>query len=379
MINIYQPSLGKEELKAIKEVFESNWLGKGSKTDEFINRFSQKLILNIFDGVMFSHASPKNLLPISSCTEGLFQAVNLYVNEGDEVILPSINFIGAANAIIAKKAKPVFCDVDKRTLNVRLKDIEKKVTNSTKAIIVLHYGGVPCDIENIVEFCKIKGIKLIEDNANSPFSHVNNKSTGTFGDIGLWSFDSMKQVVMGDGGMIHCKNQEDIETLQQETYLGLLTQSGFSNSNDKWWEFDIDRPGRRAIINDIQAAMGLEQLKKIDKQILKRKKIHNTYSKELSDCVDVPLPLDSSKTSSYYMYHIQTPNRDKLASYLREKGIYTTFRYYPLHKVKYFKQYSTNLPNTEYIMKNTVCIPIHQSLTKKQVNYICETIKKFKQ
>ena len=109
------------------------------------------------------------------------------------------------------------------------------------------------------------------------------------------------------------------------------------------------------------------------------KKIHNTYSKELSDCVDVPLPLDSSKTSSYYMYHIQTPNRDKLASYLREKGIYTTFRYYPLHKVKYFKQYSTNLPNTEYIMKNTVCIPIHQSLTKKQVNYICETIKKFKQ
>ena len=378
MINIYQPSLGKEELKAIEKVFKSNWLGKGPKTDEFITKFSQKLVQDTFEGLAFSNVSYKNLIPISSCTEGLFQTVNLYVNEGDEVILPSISFIGAANAIVAKKAKPVFCDVDKRTLNVRLEDIEKKITNLTKAVIVLHYGGVPCDIENISNFCKEKNIKLIEDNANSPFSTFNNKSTGTFGDIGLWSFDSMKQLVMGDGGMVYCKNLKDIKKLQQEIYLGLLSQSGFNNQNDKWWEFDIDRPGRRSIINDIQAAIGLEQLKKIDKQILKRKLIYETYSKELNDYVDVPLPLDFTKTSSYYMYHIQTPDRDKLASFLRKKGIYTTFRYYPLHQVKYFKQLNVELPNTKYVTNNTVCIPLHQSLTNKEINYICKMIKKFK-
>ena len=284
MINIYQPSLGKEELKAIKEVFNSNWLGKGPKTEQFIKEFSSKLVTDNFHGVGFSIASPNNLLTISSCTEGLFQAIDLYVNEGDEVILPSISFIGAINAVLAKKAIPVFCDVNDRTLNVESKHIDKKITPKTKAVIVIHYAGVPCDIENIVSLCKSKNIKLIEDNANSPFSKVNVKNTGTFGDIGLWSFDSMKQLVIGDGGMVYCNNLSDKEKLDKLTYLGLESKSGFSNSVDnKWWEFNISSPSRRSITNDIQAAMGIEQLKKIDTQIAKRKIIHDTYTNELKN------------------------------------------------------------------------------------------------
>ena len=369
MINIYQPSLGKKELKAIKKVFKSNWLGKGPLTEKFNLKVANKI------GVDRSHIET-----ISSCTEGLFTSMKLLgIKKGDEVILPSIHFIGAINAIIECGATPVFCDVNPRTLNVEDQYIKPKITSKTKALILLHYAGVPCDMDPIISLCKNFNIKLIEDTANSPFSTYKGKNTGTMGDIGLWSFDAMKQLVMGDGGLIYCKDPKTILNLKQESYLGLISKSGFNNPNDKWWEFDIDRPGRRTVTNDIQAAIGLEQLKKIDKQIIKRKEIHEIYSKELNTHVDVPLPLNLNKTSSYYMYHIQTPNRDKLASYLREKGIYTTFRYYPLHKVKYFKQYTANLPNTEYIMKNTVCIPIHQSLTKKQVNYICETIKKFKQ
>ena len=156
MINIYQPTLGKEELKAVEEVFKSNWLGKGPKTEEFIKQFGNKLVTSNYHDAGFSIASTKNLLTISSCTEGLFQAVDLYVNEGDEVILPSISFIGAANAILAKKATPVFCDVNSRTLNVELKHIEKNITSKTKAVIVIHYAGVPCDIENISKLCKEK-------------------------------------------------------------------------------------------------------------------------------------------------------------------------------------------------------------------------------
>jgi aminotransferase len=383
MINIYQPSLGKEELKAIKEVFNSNWLGKGPKTEQFIKEFSSKLVTDNFHGVGFSIASPNNLLTISSCTEGLFQAIDLYVNEGDEVILPSISFIGAINAVLAKKAIPVFCDVNDRTLNVESKHIDKKITPKTKAVIVIHYAGVPCDIENIVSLCKSKNIKLIEDNANSPFSKVNVKNTGTFGDIGLWSFDSMKQLVIGDGGMIYCNNLSDKEKLDKLTYLGLESKSGFSNSVDnKWWEFNISSPSRRSITNDIQAAMGIEQLKKIDTQIAKRKIIHDTYTNELKNLgwLNVPLDLKLGITSSYYMYHIQTKNkkdRDKLAKYLRNKNIYTTFRYYPLHWVKYFKS-NIKLPNTEKAAFNTLCIPLHQGLKQDDVSYIIETIKKFK-
>ena len=368
MINIYQPSLGKKELKAIKKVFKSNWLGKGPLTERFNLEISSKI-----------NVKRDHIETISSCTEGLFTSMKLLgIGEGDEVILPSIHFIGAINAIIECGATPVFCDVNLRTLNVESKYIKSKITTKTKALILLHYAGVPCDMDPITTLCSKNNIKLIEDTANSPFSTYKNQNTGTIGDIGLWSFDSMKQLVTGDGGLIYCKDLKMINNLKQESYLGLVSKSGFNNPNDKWWEFDIDRPGRRTITNDIQAAIGIEQLKKIDKQIKKRKKIHDLYSCELKNYVDVPLPLDSIKTSSYYMYHIQTPYRDELASFLREKGIYTTFRYYPLHKVKYFKQYTTDLPNTEYITKNTICIPIHQSLTKKEVNYIIKSIKNFK-
>ena len=235
-------------------------------------------------------------------------------------------------------------------------------------------------IEKITELCELKNIKLIEDNANSPFSSVNVKNTGTFGDIGLWSFDSMKQLVIGDGGMVYCKDLKDKEKLDKLTYLGLESKSGFSNSIDnKWWEFDVSSPSRRSITNDIQAAMGIEQLKKIDVQLSKRKIINDTYTKELKELnwLDVPMDLKLGVSSSYYMYHIQTKDRDKLAKYLRDKGIYTTFRYYPLHLVKFFKS-NTKLPNTEKAAFNTLCIPLHQGLKQDDVSYIIETIKKFK-
>ena len=214
-------------------------------------------------------------------------------------------------------------------------------------------------MDGIVSLCKTNNLKLIEDNANSPLSIYKERYTGTIGDVGVWSFDSMKQIVMGDGGLIYCKDKKDIKDIQQESYLGLMSSSGFSNSIDKkWWEFDVDRPGRRTIINDIQAAMGLEQLKKIDNFIEIRKNIHETYSSELSDLdwLDVPIEIPNHKTSSYYMYHIQTKYRDKLAAYLKDNGIYTTFRYYPLHWVEFYNEDET-LKNTEYIANNTLCIP----------------------
>jgi|TARA_R110000822_G_scaffold51492_3_gene133831 dTDP-4-amino-4,6-dideoxygalactose transaminase len=371
MINIYQPSLGQEELDAIQKVFESNWLGKGKLTEQFVENFSLKL-----------KSSSENFKTICSCTEGLFQSMNILdIGDGDEVILPSISFIGAANAIVSCGAKPIFCDVDSRTLNVSADDIEKNITNKTKAVIILHYAGVPCDMDEIVDLCNRHDIKLIEDNANSPVSKYNDQFTGTIGDIGLWSFDAMKILVMGDGGLVYCKDVDLAKRLDYEAYLGLKSVSGFSNSIDtKWWEFDIELPGRRVIINDITAAIGLEQLKKIDNFISRRKEIHMMYDDRLGliDWIDVPQKIPGHKTSSYYMYHIQVDKtkRDNLAKYLKDKGIYTSFRYYPLHKVKYFDD-GLVLKNTEDIMDKTLCLPLHQSLTDDDVNYICDILYNF--
>ena len=379
MIQIYSNSLGKEELNAIKEVFDSKWLGKGSKTEEFIKKFGKKIVIENHQ-VAFVTAQPENLLTVSSCTEGIFQLMDyLDIKEGDEVILPSISFVGVANAIVSKGAKAVFCDVDKYTLNPTVKHIKEKITTNTKAVIVIHYAGVPCDIENITSLCKEKNITLIEDNANSPFSYSKGKSTGTFGDFGVWSFDAMKILVTGDGGMIYCNNTNDTQKLKRLTYLGLETPSGLSNGIDKkWWEFEISSPSRRSTTNDIQAAIGIEQLKKVNDFIDRRKQIHLMYKEGLKNLDWIKLPnIPTHLNSSYYMYHIQLKNRDKFAKYLRDKEIYTTFRYYPLHWVDFY-QSNEKLPNTEYAANHTICLPLHQNLTNKEVKYIIDTIKEWK-
>jgi len=378
MIQIYSNSLGKEELKAIEKVFDSKWLGKGPKTEEFTENMSKKISTDYFDGMGFTTASSKNLLTITCCTEGIFQILDLLdIKEGDEIILPSISFVGVANAIAYKKATPVFCDVNKHTLNPTVKDIKSKITQNTKAVIILHYAGIPCDIKNISNLCKKKNIQLIEDNANSPFSKYNNINTGTFGDFGVWSFDAMKILVTGDGGLIY-SSKNNIEKLKRLTYLGLESSSGSSSTLDKkWWQFEISVAGRRSTTNDIQSAIGIEQLKKVDSFIKRRKEIHEMYTTNLTDLDWIKLPIiPKHVSSSYYMYYIQVKNRDEFAKYLKQEKIYTTFRYYPLHWVKFYnsKEY---LPNTEYAANHTLCLPLHQNLTNSEVEYIISTIKKY--
>ena len=380
MIQIYSNSLGKEELNAVEEVFNSKWLGKGPKTEEFIKNFSTKIITSNYEGIAFSHSTSSNFITTTCCTEGIFQIMDLLnIKEDDEVILPSISFVGVANAIMYKGAKPVFCDVNKHTLNPTVNHIKDKITSKTKAVIVIHYAGVPCDIKNISKLCKEKNLKLIEDNANSPFSRLDNISTGTFGDLGVWSFDAMKILVTGDGGLIYSNNKEYINRLEKLTYLGLETSSGLSNTIDKkWWQFEVSSPGRRSITNDITSAIGIEQLKKVDGFIGKRKEIYEKYNSSLRHLDWIKLPsIPSNILSSYYMYHVQVNNRDEFAKYLREKNIYTTFRYYPLHWIDFYKS-NAKLPNTEYAANHTLNLPLHQNLTNDEINYIIKTIKEWK-
>ena len=372
-ISIFQPSLGKEELNAVEEVFNSNWIGKGPKTEEFETKLAESL-----------DTDRDKVTTTTCCTEGIFQILDyLKIGEGDEVILPSIGFVGVANAIVSRGATPVFCDVDKRTLNVASYYIMEKITNKTKAVILIHYGGLPCRMDAIIRLCKQNNITLIEDNACSPFSKYKGKSTGTIGDFGVWSFDAMKILVAGDCGLIHSKDASITSELKRMCYLGLMTESGLSNKIDKkWWEFNISSPSRRSIVNDITSAIGLEQLKKVKNFIGMRKKIHNMYDSKLDnlDWLKTPPKLTDDVESSYYLYWIQLENRevrDELAKYLRDRNIYTTFRYYPLHLVEFYGKKDEVLPNTEEVSNTTLCLPLHQSLTFEDVDRVIKSIESF--
>lgn len=371
MINVMQPSLGEEELNAIKKVFDSNWLGKGRLVAEFEKMYADHI------GTTVDHVISTNC-----CSEGLFSSMHLCgIEPGDEVIVPTTSFVGAGNAVCANGSKLVLCDVDPRTLNARLEDIEKAVTSKTKAILLLHYGGVPCDMDPIMDFANSEGIKVIEDCAAGVWSKYKGRALGTDGDMAMWSFDAMKILVCGDGAMLYFKDPEVREKADKWLYFGLEAKSGYENSvAQKWWEYDISSFGHRAIMNDITAAMAIEQLKKLPSFMQKRKAVHDAYDEGLNDLdwIDLPLPLENGSRSSYYFYHIQVTNgkRDELARYLRERGVYTTYRYFPLHRVAHYGV-SGSFPNADYAADNTLCLPIHQGLTDNEVDSIIEIIKEF--
>jgi aminotransferase len=305
----------------------------------------------------------------------------LGLNPGDEIVMPTISFVGAGNAVAGNSLRPVFCDVDARSLNPTVKMIEKCLTPRTKAVLVLHYGGVPCAMDEIGDLTRRRNLLLIEDSACSVASSFDGRCCGTFGDIGAWSFDAMKTLVTGDGGMVYCRTTEMSKAMEKALYFGLTDSSGYTNPVDsRWWEFEISSFGRRAITNDIASAIGLEQLKKLACFIDRQHTIHDTYNRELSDLgwIELPPPIPERARSSYYLYWIQMApeRRDRLAQFLRTRGIYTTFRYHPLHWVKRYGA-NTRLPNAEYAANRTLCLVLHQSLSASDVGRVVESIRQF--
>lgn len=367
--------LGTDELKAVSRVFDSNWVGKGAEVAKFEAGFAD--LLNV---------DKSQVLSTTSCTEGLFLMPKIFgLTEFDEVIIPCISFPAVASAIIEHGSKVVFCDVNPQTLNPNPEHIQAVLTEQTKAVFVSHYGGVPADIDAIRNVLP-ENILIIEDAACCASSEYKGRKVGALGDMACWSFDAMKTLSTGDGGMICFRSPENRKMAAELLYLGLPAsdKSGLDKSKGDdvagWWEFDLCVPGRRAIMNDITAAMGNSQLAKLGQFIARRKEIFDYYNQNLNGIDDLKLPQMPSYEfkNSYYFYWIQTSRRDELAKYLLEKGIYTTFRYWPLNRIDLFKtSASTNFEGTDYASKYTLNIPLHQGLSDSDINFIADSIKDF--
>lgn len=371
MINVFQPTLGDEELEAIRAVFADNWLGHGPRTRKFEAEFAGHI------GV-----PPDRCVFINSATSGLFLATELLdLGPADDVVLPSISFVGAANAISATGARPVFCDVDPRTLNPSVADIEKVVTARTKAVFLLHYGGHPGDVVDIAAFCRERGIQLVEDAACAVASSVDGQACGTFGDIAMWSFDSMKVLVTGDGGMLYVRDPELAQRAHRLAYHGLEHVSGLSASAKvphRWWELNVIDFGRRVVGNDVTAAIGSVQLRRLPDFIARRRSIAEAYDRLLADATGIQPPpaLPAGHNGSYYFYWVQLAAgiRDQVATDLKDAGIYTTFRYAPLHKVSAYRT-GGHLPGAEEASDTTILLPIHQGLTGADVRKVADELR----
>jgi len=368
---MFQPTLGQDELSAIAEVFAENWPGVGPRVKAFERAFAA-----------YIRTDSEQMISLTSCTEGLFQSVAaLELNPSAEVIVPTISFIGAAHAVRASGAGMRLIDVDPLTLNPLPKHVKNAITPQTKAILLLHFGGRLDWIQEIAELAKARDIVLIEDSACALGGRCNGDAYGTFGDIGVWSFDAMKLLVTGDGGMIRIRDEALRQRVLHRITLGGVRSGleGAARSRARWWELNPESWGRWSPMNDLIAAIGLVQLRRINGFIDRRRQIVRTYNNAFAGIPWLHRPPPPSEESAPYFYWVQVPTyiRDPLAGYLRERGIYTTFRYWPLHRTSLYAD-SGSYPGADLAAGTTLLLPLHQNLSESDVTRIVESVCAFK-
>ena len=366
MINVFGSWVGREELEEVRTSLDAQWLGIGPKTAAFEDAFAKRLALPHFT-------------LLDSGSNALYMAVKLLgLPPGSEVIVPSFTWISCAHAAVLCGCVPVFCDVDYDAHNATAQTISRAISRKTKAILVVHYAGLPVDMESLAPF----GLPVIEDAAHAVDSQRRGRACGGLGEVGIYSFDAVKNLAMGEGGGITARDPALAARARQLRYCG-IGKSGFeaSANKDRWWEYNVTDFFPKMLPSDIAASIGLAQLRKLDAMQSKRRRIWELYQKEFSSLPWLLRPMDApaGDRHSYFTYCVRLPGgcRDAFAKYLYAQGIYTTLRYHPLHLNPIYGS-RAKLPVCERLNEEALSLPIHPGLSDSDVAQIIEAVRRFK-
>jgi perosamine synthetase len=361
MIPLAKPHIDKEDIREVVEVLESGALSLGPKIEEFEEKFAKQI-------------GTKYAIAVNSGTSGLHLCIKaLNIKEGDEVITTPFSFIASANCILFEKAKPVFVDVDEETFNINPELIEAKITDKTKAILLVHVFGQSCDMNKIVAIAKKHNLKIIEDACESINAVYEQKKVGTFGDAAVFAFYPNKQMTTGEGGMIVTNNKEIADLTKS------LRNQGRSN-NMQWLTHNL--LGYNYRLTDIQAALGISQLNKIDFLISKRQELVNIYLEELKDVPEITLPkIAKQNIHTWFVFPIivEEKHRDKLIEYLMSKQIQSKAYFSPaIHLQDFYKKEfgykKGDFPIAEKLSKTILILPLFIGLTKQNILTIKQAI-----
>ena len=375
MLVFGQPNIENEEILEVVKTLKSGWLGTGPKVDKF-----EKLICK--------YKKIKNTIAVNSCTAALhLSLLAIELEKGDEVILPSMTFAATANAVIHAGGVPVFADCKIETMNIDIKDIERKITKKTKAIIPVHFAGRPCEMDKIILIAKKFDLKVIEDCAHAIETKYKGKFAGTIGDIGCLSFYVTKNVVTGEGGAIITNNVKYANKIKVLALHG-LTKNAWSRFSDKGYShYKVVSPGFKYNMMDIQASIGIHQLRKITGSWKKRKKIWEFYNESFKKMPFIKL--DSIMQHMRHAYHLYiilldinklNITRDIFLEEMRKLNIgvgvhYTALHLHPYYKKKYnYKK--GDFKNAEFISKRTISLPLSPQLNQKDQRDVVNAVKK---
>src|SRR5665648_8965 len=370
-IPLFDLHFEEEEKQAVMEVLDSKWISSGSKTIEFENKFADML------GAEYAVA-------VNSGTAALHLAVvALDIGPGDEVIVPSLTFAATVNAVKYTGAKPVFADIISREdLTISPEDIKKKIGPKTKAIMVMHYGGFACNMEEILEIAREHKLFVIEDTAHAPGGTYNGKKLGTLGDVGCFSFFSNKNITTGKGGMVVTSNKEAAALCKLLRSHGMTTSS-YDRAQGHATRYDIKQVGFNYRLDDIRASIGVVQLGRLEDDLIKRRILANLYVEKLTQIEELTVPFKGKiKESTNYIFPVILNEncrigRDDLRSILEKQyGIQTSVHYPAVHHFTQYEEISTHLPETDYVVEHEMTLPLYYSMTEEDVTYVCESLKK---
>ena len=369
------PLIEEPEIQEVVDTLRSGWLGTGPKVAKFENMFKE-------------YTGAKYAMALNSCTAGLHLSMIVTgIRSGDEVITTPLTFASTANAIIHTGAKPVFVDVEKATMNIDPEKIEEAITPRTRAIIPVHFAGRPCNMDAIMDIARQHDLIVMEDAAHCIEGWYKGKKIGNIGDMTCFSFYVTKNIVTGEGGMVTTNREVWTDKIKMYGLHGLSKDAWQRYSDEGFIHYQVLFPGFKYNMMDIQASLGIHQMKRIDKYLKKREEIWEMYNSAFSDLpVCCPPQHEHNTVHARHLYTLLIDidkikkTRDAVQQELHELNIGTGIHFISLHLHDYYrKTYDfkpDDFPNAKFISDRTISLPLSAKLTDEDVGDVVEAVRK---
>ena len=371
LIPVFKPLIEREEIEASRQALEMGWLGMGSYVAEF-----EKALGN------YLGAGDRHVVAVSTGHAALHLGLlSMGVGPGDEVITPSFNNAADFQAILATGAAPVFCDIEEASLCIDLVKAEELVSEKTKAIIVMDYDCMLCNHDDVAEFARRHKLRILHDAAHSFGSKDKGRMIGSFSDVAIFSFDPVKTITCIDGGAIVVRTEEERQRLHEMRLIGMSQPASVMYSNARAWTYDMRSIGYRYHMANLHAAIGLEQLKKMERISASRRATCRYYGENLSGIAAITLPQTTFHDITPFLYYIRVPGpkRETLRGFLREKGIDTGIHWQPGHWFSLLKGCRRgDLSVTDRVGHEILSLPFHSMMSEQLLDRVISGIKSFR-
>jgi len=367
----YEPWISKQDEKIISKTLKQSMLTLGPQLEKFENDFCK-------------YSKARYAIAVSNCTAALhLSLMALGIKENDEVIIPDLTFVADANAVLACNARPVIADINKDNFFFSISNVKENITKKTKAIIPVHIYGQVCNIEEILDLAKDNNLKVVEDCAHAVGTFHKSKHVGTIGNTGCFSFYPTKNITTAEGGMVTTNSKKIAEKVRQLRSHGMTKSLKSRYSSEYPWVFDIVEPGYNYRLDEIRAALGITQLKRIKKINELRKKASLYYHKNLKNIPGIILPdMVTDRSHSYHLYTIRVTksfklSRNQLYKKLKNDGIRTTVYWMPIHEYAAYSKFAkkSNVVNTAKIYDEILALPLFPNISKKHQDAVIKVIK----